>query len=576
MVWYETWQQREDISGRKIPKYRNVWTKNLRNNPEGGMDWTVFVSHKASEGPTFDSLTQGMRKLPGLNAKPGVFEFAVMYARDGDIEGQIQKATKTKVFCGATENVKEYFSDPEQCISPLKDFMIHSLKRESVEKKNQARAILLRIFYTKEHLHCLKVRNLILNHADYAWNADANPKQRNISIKSKNWISRCLPCIGSIQIKTSPIEKTASLSETTQSFQKVYTSGAIPRTVPSEIESDEYFWSIAIVSIDKTKGNHTVDYIRKDVQKPVAGETLKWWLEGVIKISAADGWGGVKDAFCYNDQPPPDGVRSNCGHCKGVLKVNTKKKRIGWLAHSVPHWPEDSRQVTYDSYKRKHPNDSHHQHMSWFEFPYSKYLLNQIYKHIKVTMKAHIYGETGMFKKWVGATPNFNYYHTPLSMDGNLVHIAKEVISSKGEIRIDSDDPEHYKDDFQAAVEFGDIFRYLRHGFVPGDILINSWFDLNGKGNERHFEIIKKRQKEKKNHGKLRRSVSMTDSQEPEKIKKQNSHCKLACPQGNAPYAFMGDLNDDPTQHTRGGGFFVLRSQKAAEFLQKALRGDQF
>lgn len=56
------------------------------------------------------------------------------------------------------------------------------------------------------------------------------------------------------------------------------------------------------------------------------------WLARLYAQSSWKGW------LCYNDLSPAS-AHTTKGHCKGILTWN--EARIGWLIHSVPHFPRD-------------------------------------------------------------------------------------------------------------------------------------------------------------------------------------------------------------------------------------------
>lgn len=556
MYLLETWQTRETTKGKDIGEYKEFWKRN-------GTNWEIFLKHNASDDISKSDLSSNQgTHIKGLKNKAAVFEYALVYAKNEDsLEHRLEAKKKIKVFCGAVENAQIFFAEDSLCINPLQDYMKRSLEGQKGEKR-KIRAILVRMAYS-DYVTARRVQVYFLAHVDYAWNHDKiGHMQRNVVLTPKSWMRACLPCFGSFDVKSDAPKIRACNSSPV-------TSG-LPTAIGSDTyESTEYFWSIAIVSSRKNKAKkHEVDFISKGKTK---SETvnLDTWMETNTNVCAKN-W--EKNTIVYNDQPP-SGKLSKEGHCKGVIKVDDQESRIGWLAHSAPKWPKSAEQVKYEDYEAIHEGESadlHHQHMTWVEFPYSHTLLVQIRRHLE-SMKAHIYDYTGIFEDLEKTEKHskvlkFEYRHLPLSKDGNLVHITK-THNARG---LDIDTRGNSKDDhFEAAVEFGDIYRYLQAGFAP-NILINSWMTSN-----KPLRDSRDRQKSGKSYGAIRRSVSMHGT-EIEDVSAQNSHCKVACAENNLPYAFTGDLNDDKKQHHRGGGFFVLRDENAAKFLRDILRGGKF
>jgi deoxyribonuclease-2 len=238
-------------------------------------------------------------------------------------------------------------------------------------------------------------------------------------------------------------------------------------------------------------------------------ESVQDWVQSLYSF----GWTGWT---AYNDDTTVTNKKTK-GHCKGVVTWNASK--IGWLIHSVPHFPTE---ITTSSISPILPSELiYGQSFVYLEMPYSKEGLETILKQIE-WMDANLFLQYNMpvptsyfsateIKKMI-ISPTIDHYSKP----------SHYVLDIYGEHLCELDKSTWYVETWRRGSAIQAVTPNLH------DVKTLGWFAVNYKESQDHSKW---------------------------------AVCKNC--------VWIGDLNRMESQMKRGGGGVVIRDAK----MVKAFRG---
>jgi deoxyribonuclease-2 len=240
----------------------------------------------------------------------------------------------------------------------------------------------------------------------------------------------------------------------------------------------------------------------------VVNEDINEWVKGKYKENKWKKW------VVYNDD---NDKITNHGHCKGILSWNSKK--IGWLIHSVPRFPEKFG-------------------ISGIE--YGQLLYGQSFIYIEFNI-IHL---DGVLSQLSNMNPNI-YIGEPLSEIKNNNYKIYPIIGDKI-FHISK----HYTDE-------KDIYGDILIPFVKdGNCLVESW--LRG-------QVIP--ESERVSH--IKGMIGYNNDSYTE----TNDHSKFAVSHGSKrKWVFIGDLNRMESQKKRGGGGILLYDDEIHDKFMEIIR----
>ena len=238
-------------------------------------------------------------------------------------------------------------------------------------------------------------------------------------------------------------------------------------------------------------------------------ESVQDWVQSLY-LSGWTGWAA------YNDDTAVTNKKTK-GHCKGVVTWNTSK--IGWLIHSVPHFPTE---ITSTSISPILPSELiYGQSFVYLEIPYSKERLETILKQIE-WMDANLFLQNNM------PIPPSYFSVTEIKkmiISSRITHYSKpahHIMDIYGEHLCELDKSTWYVETWRRGSVIKTITPNLH------DVKTLGWFAVN--------------------------------------YKESQDHSKWAV---SKYHVWIGDLNRMESQMKRGGGGIVIRDAD----MVKAFRG---
>jgi deoxyribonuclease-2 len=273
--------------------------------------------------------------------------------------------------------------------------------------------------------------------------------------------------------------------------------------------------SVYYTSAIKSPHGLTYKYYERSKGEFQEGQDINTWIQGLYKTEHV--W---TDFMVYNDQTDVHGTTH--GHCKGIITWNTVTKRLSWLVHSVPHFPQTfklNEKGQAELSNIEHAEELFAQSFIYIEIDYENGKLHDILEQV-YHMQPHIYLSNTVDKV-------INKKHKTadckkLWLGENLFHVAK---SPKDHIDI-------YEDFI--VDEFG------------GPCLVETW--LRG-------QVIK--ETDAVTHIK---EMMGTDNKS---YTESHDHSKIALSaEKRVPWVCIGDLNRMESQKSRGGGGIIVLDEK--------------
>lgn len=199
------WPRRESMATCTIDGYRSFWKR--AESPDEGQCWQILYSHNADKDVSRNIIFNNKNDaaLRSLKAKPGVFEYALVFSNNGNIDKEFVSQKKFKVFCGRSDNIEKYFNSMEW-IKDNYGYMEIALEgpNDLHEKRGKynsnKRAIVFRVVYDCDDYRGQRAHAYFLTHADYAWNTNLNPASRAIYLEAST--SFC--CLNTTKLRMSP------------------------------------------------------------------------------------------------------------------------------------------------------------------------------------------------------------------------------------------------------------------------------------------------------------------------------------------------------------------------------------
>jgi len=244
---------------------------------------------------------------------------------------------------------------------------------------------------------------------------------------------------------------------------------------------------------------------KRDDEEWKLGDDINEWIRNVGNAILSNKSSNI---ICYNDEEPGESKSTSKGHAKGVVIWDTK--RIGWLIHSVPKYPDITNEKTFQQIDNSQL--IYGQSFLYMEIDYTQSVFKTILQHLSL-MEVHIYHQTDSSPEiHVKEKLPVTYHFTK-----NVVHIAKSSTWGK------------------------DLYEDYLCDYINSSVLCETW----GKPYTPSTSKVKNA-----------RNVKWS---EDEQYQSTQDHSKYAVSMDqDRPWVLFGDLNHMGSQARRGGGGMLI------------------
>jgi deoxyribonuclease-2 len=239
------------------------------------------------------------------------------------------------------------------------------------------------------------------------------------------------------------------------------------------------------------------------------GDDINEWIARVVHKNR-------KNILCYNDEEPGESKATSKGHAKGVVVWDDK--RIGWLIHSVPKYPQIKQENTFEPIEQ--PQLIYGQSFLYMEIDNSQPVLNTILDHLTM-MEVHIYHQTDDGIKNVHISKkdkkNVILYH----FTNDIFHIAKSSAWGK------------------------DLYEDYLSDYINAVVLCQTWAKPATPSTSKVKNV---------------RTMKWDGDGDDDEYQTTQDHSKYAVSMDSQrPWVLFGDINHMESQTRRGGGGMLIR-----------------